>query len=223
MRRKTKNFAVNETHFGSAPLARFTKIFPGAFLRFTRPKTKLFAVKFKQISEVFFMGTFSWFLRPKTKLLAVKFKRIFQVLCSQGLQINSGRIFTICVSKNEAVSCEVQTHFGNSLSADVAEKVLAALSRYMRPKTKLFAVKFRHILEVFTLWGLYKKLWVHYHHSCVQKRSCLLWRSDGFWKFSLRMLYKKVLSKISRFMCPKTKLFAVKFRYISEVFTLRGS
>jgi len=90
-------------------------------------------------------------LRPKTKLLAVKFKRIFQVLCSQGLQINSGRIFTICVSKNEAVSCEVQTHFGNSLSADVAEKVLAALSRYMRPKTKLFAVKFRHILEVFTL------------------------------------------------------------------------
>jgi len=56
---KNKELAVKETHFGSYPLARFTKIIPGSFLRFTRPKTKLFAVKFRQISEVFFMGAFS--------------------------------------------------------------------------------------------------------------------------------------------------------------------
>ena len=62
-----------------------------------------------------------------------------------------GRIFTIYVSKNEVVSCEVRTHFGSSLPASFAEKVLGAYSRFSRPKTKLFAVKFRRILEVLCL------------------------------------------------------------------------
>jgi len=53
------------------------------------------------------------------------------------------------VSENEAVCNEVQTHFGSSLLASFAEKVLGAYSRFMRPKTKLFVVEFRRILEVF--------------------------------------------------------------------------
>jgi len=53
------------------------------------------------------------------------------------------------VSENEAVCSEVQTHFGRSLPASFAEKLLGAFSRFMRPKTKQFAMKFRRILEVF--------------------------------------------------------------------------
>jgi len=92
-------------------------------------------------------------MRPKTKMLAVKFRRISEVLRLQGLQKFSGRIFTIYASKNEAVCREVQTHFGSSLPARFPE-VLGALSRFMRPKMKLFAVKFRGIFEVFALRGL---------------------------------------------------------------------
>jgi len=66
----------------------------------------------------------------------------------------SERIFTIYMSKNEAVFCEVQTHFGSSLPASFAEKIMGAFSRFMRPNAKLFAVKFRRILEVFALPGL---------------------------------------------------------------------
>jgi len=45
-------------------------------------------------------------------------------------------------------------HFESSLPASFAEKVLGAYSRFMRPKTKLFAVKFRRILDVLRLQGL---------------------------------------------------------------------
>jgi len=57
------------------------------------------------------VGTFSQFLRPIMKLFAVEFRRILEVLRIQGLQKISGRIFTIFVSKNDAVFREVQTHF----------------------------------------------------------------------------------------------------------------
>jgi len=61
---------------------------------------------------------------------------------------------------------------------------MGAFLQFMRPKTKLFAVKFRCILEVLTLRGLWKKFRVHYHNLCVQKLNCLPWCSDAFWKFS---------------------------------------
>ena len=50
----------------------------------------------------------------------------------------SGRIFTIYASKNEAVCRENQTHFRCSLPASFTEKVLGTISRFVRPKTKLF-------------------------------------------------------------------------------------
>jgi len=40
------------------------------------------------------------------------------------------------------------------LRLQVYTKVLEAILRFMRPKMKLFAVKFRRILEVFALQGL---------------------------------------------------------------------
>jgi len=126
----------------------------------------------------------------------------FGILHIQGLQKISGCIFTICASKNEAVCLRVQTHFRSSLLASFAEKVLGAYSRFMRRKTKLFAVKFRRILEVLRIQGLQKDFWAHFHDLCVQKRSCLLWSSDGFWKFSPCKLYE-VLGAISQLMRPK--------------------
>ena len=33
--------------------------------------------------------------------------------------------------------------------------------------------------------------WAHFHDLCVQKRSCLPWSSDAFWKFSACKFYRK--------------------------------
>jgi len=40
----------------------------------------------------------------------------------------------------------------------------------MCPKMKLFAMEFRHILEVLCLRVLQKKFWAQFHDLCVQKR-----------------------------------------------------
>jgi len=147
------------------------------------------------------------------------------------------------------------THFGSFLPASFTEKVVGAIPRFVRPKSKLFAVKLRRILEVLCLQDLQKRLWVQFHNLCLQKRSCLMWNSDAFWKFSACKFYRKssgrnsticasknkavccevqtyfgsslpprftekVLGAIPRFVRPKTKLFAVKFRRILEVLCL---
>jgi len=62
--------------------------------------------------------------------------------------------FSRFVSKNEAVSCEVQTHFGSFHLAKFIKKVLGALPLFMCPKTELFAAKLRRILEVFSVQAL---------------------------------------------------------------------
>jgi len=56
------------------------------------------------------------------------------------------QFYDFCV-KNNAVCCEVQTHFGSFRLASFGKKLLGAILQFMHPKTKLFAVKFRHILE----------------------------------------------------------------------------
>ena len=85
----SKNEAVLrevQTDFGSSLPARFTEKVHNALSRFLRPITELFAVKVRRILEV--------------------------SLCDVYAE-SSGSITTIYVSKNEAVSCEVQTHFGS--------------------------------------------------------------------------------------------------------------
>ena len=66
----------------------------------------------------------------------------------------------------------------------------------MLSKTKLFAVKFRRILKVFTWWGLWRKFWAHFHDLCVQKWSCCLRSSDAFRRFSPCEVYKKISGRI---------------------------
>ena len=90
----------------------------------------------------------------KMKLCAVKFRCISEVLRLQGFQKSSGHIFKKFASRNEAVGCRVQTQFGSFSLASFVKKILGAFSRFMRPKMKMFPVKFRCVLEVFALQGL---------------------------------------------------------------------
>ena len=123
-----------------------------------------------------------WFLRPNTKLFAVKFRRILELSPFKLHKKGSGRIFPIYASKNEVICREVQTHSGCSLPASLKEKVVGAVPRFVRPKTKL------------------RKFWTNFHDWCVQKWSCLLWGSDAFCKIG-----KKVVGTFSRFMCGAKK------------------
>jgi len=61
---------------------------------------------------------------------------------------SSVRIFTIYVPQSEGIFFEINTHFASSLPVRFTEKVMDAVSRFMRPKTKPFFAKFRHTLEV---------------------------------------------------------------------------
>jgi len=49
-------------------------------------------------------------------------------------------------------------HSGSSLPASFKEKVVGAIPQFLRPQTKLFALKFRRILEVLCLQVLQKVL-----------------------------------------------------------------
>jgi len=174
---------------------------------------KLFAVKFRRILEVFVLrGVWG------------KFWAQFHDLCVQywGCFLGSldafwrfspcqvykksfVRIFTIYVSKNEAVCREVQTYFGSSVPARFTEKVMGSFSRFVRSKTNLFAVKFRRILEALCLQSLQKKFWVHFHDLCVQIWGCFLRSSDAFRKFSPCEVYEKCSGHIITIFTSKNE------------------
>ena len=128
---------------------------------------------------------------------------------------------------------------------------MGTFSRFLRPKMKLFAVDsdafwklwlcqvyeegFGYIftiyaskieavccLEVLRIRGWQKDFWAYFHDFCVQKRSSLPWSSDGFQKFSPCKLHKKDMGAFSQFLRPKMKLFALKFKWILEVFAWWG-
>jgi len=60
----------------------------------------------------------------------------------------------INASKNVTVCRDVQMHFETSSLARFIEKVMDEISRFMHLKTKLFAVKLRCILDVFSVQAL---------------------------------------------------------------------
>ena len=97
------------------------------------------------------------------------------------------------------------------------EKIMCTFSRFMCPTKRLFAVKLRRILEVMRLQGTLKKFWAHFHDLCFQKRSCLLWGWEAFWKFCACKVYRKNCGRI--FMIYASKIEAVCY----EVETHFGS
>ena len=157
---------------------------------------KRFAVKFRRILEIFafqalwkkFWAHFpDWCVQQWSCL-----PWISDAFACEFYRKNFGRNSTmIYASINEADCREYQTHFGSSLPARFTKKVLGAFPRFVCPKTELFAVKFRRLLDLFALHALYKMFWAHFHDLCVQKWSCLLWNSDAFWKFSACKFYRK--------------------------------
>ena len=251
-------------HFWDFHFASKRKKVLRAFSLFLRPKMKVLPMKFRRILEVLCLHVLQENFLAKFHKLCIQ-NRSGLLWCSdaswkssalQGLQKSSGRIITIYVSINEGISREVQMHLGSFRLARFTQKVLGAFPWFLCPKAKLFAVKFKPNFDVFTLHALYKMLWTHFHNLCVQKRSCLPWSSDAFWKFSACKFYRKgsgrnsticeskneavccevqthfgsslpasftekVLGAIPRFVCPKTKLFAVKLRHILEVICLQ--
>ena len=188
-----------QTHFGSSLPASFTEKVLGEISRVVHPKTKRFAVKFRRILEVLCL-----------RVLQQKFWAQFHDLCVQERSClawhshafrkysackvyrrSSGRYSTIYMSKNAAVCCGIHTHLWSFPFLSFTKKVLGAFSRSMRQKIKLFAVELRRILGVLCLRVLQKKFLAQFYDLRVQKRSCLLWNWDAFWKFSACKIYRK--------------------------------
>jgi len=78
----------------------------------------------------------------------MKFRSILKVHWLQVSHKSSERNSTIYVSKNEAVCCHVQAHFGRSFPASFTEKVLGTIQRFVCSKMKRLAMKLRRILEL---------------------------------------------------------------------------
>jgi len=95
----------------------------------------------------------------------MKFRRIWKFSPCEVYKQWSGCIFTIYVSINEVVCYEVLTHYGSSLLATFGKKGLGTFLQLLRPKTKMFALKFRRILEVFILEDSQKEFWANFHDS----------------------------------------------------------
>ena len=146
-----------------------------------RPKTKLFAVKFRRILEVFHLQVLQkkfwaqfldlWIRKRSCFLWSSDAFRKYSAC--KVYRKSSGRNSTICVQK---WSCLLWSSvaFSTFSPFKLYKKVLGTFSRFMRPKTKLFVVKFRCILEVIC----------HSSIFVLKKRSALLWGLDTFWKLS---------------------------------------
>ena len=176
----------------------------------------------------------------KWSCLLLSWDAFWKFLPDEVYEESFGCIFTIHACKNEAVSCEVQTHFasfhlvryitkvmgalsrflhpqtkpvccwvemhfGSFCLMRFMKKVLGALSLFLCPKTELFAVKFRRILKVLRIQGLQKDFWAHFHDLCDQKRSCLQWSSDAFWKFFACKFCRKGSGHISTINASKNE------------------
>jgi len=116
---------------------------------------------------------------------------------------SSGRNSRICASKNEPVCREIQTHSGSSLPASFKEKVVVAIPRFVRLKTKLLAVKLSRILEIHNLRVLKIKCWAQFHDLWVQERSCLPQNSVAFRKYCGCKVYRKTCGRNSTICVQK--------------------
>jgi len=90
--------------------------------------------------------------------------------------------------------------FRNLSPCQLDKKVLDAFSRFVRPKTKLSAVKFRHIVDIFALHALYKMFWAHFHDLCVKNEAVCHEIQTHSGSSLLASFTEKVLGAIPRFV-----------------------
>jgi len=193
--------------------ASFKENVLGAIPRFVGPRTKLFAVKFSLISKVLWLQGLQKKLWAQFHDLCVQnrsgvpwnWDAFWKFFACKVYRKSSGRYTTIYVPKNAAVCSEVLTHLWSFRLLIFTKKVLGAFSRSMRPKMKLFAVELRRISKVLCLQVLQKMFWAQFHDLRVQKRSCLPWNSDAFWKFSACKFWRKSCGRNSTICASKNK------------------
>ena len=139
------------------------------------------------------------------ELFPATFRRILDVFSMQALWKIYWRNFTINASQNEAVCREVQTHFGTSPLARFIKKLMGEISRFIRLKTNLFAMKLRRIWKFSPCKkkSFIKHFWVHFHVFCVQSGSCWPWNSNTFWKFSASKVYGESSVRIFTINAPQ--------------------
>jgi len=112
------------------------------------------------------MNAFSRFLRPKTKRFAVEFRRILEVLYLEGSHKVFGRIFTIYVSENEVVSCEVETYFGSFyLAKDITKVVNTIFPSTNEAVCREVQTDFRSFPRASSI----KNIWAYFLDFCVRK------------------------------------------------------
>jgi len=98
---------------------------------------------------------------------------------------------------------------------------VGAIPRFVRPETKLFAVKFRRILEVLCLQVLKKMLCLN-STICAFKSDAVCREIQMHFGSSLPVSFtEKVVGAIPQFVHAKMKRFAVKFRRILQAFRLQ--
>jgi len=177
---KTKLFAVKFRRILEVLCLQVLKKVLDAIPWFLRPKMMLFVVKFRRILEVLCLqvwskssGRNSTICMSKNKAVCPEIQMHFGSSLPASFAESSGCNSMICASKNETVCCEIEMHFRSSLPPRFTEKFLDKFLRFMCPKTKLFAVKFRPILQALPLARLIKKLWAHFHGLCVVQTNIL--------------------------------------------------
>jgi len=160
-------------------------------------------------------------MRPKTKLFAVKFRRILKVLCLRVLQKRCGCNSTIFASKNEAVCREIETHSGSSRIASFKENVVVQFNDLRVQKWNCLLWNSDAFWK-FSACEFYRKSCRRDSTIYASKSEAVCCEVQMHFGISLPASFKeKVVSAIPRFVCPKTKLFALKFRRILKVLCLR--
>ena len=153
-----------QTNCGSFRCSSFLKKSSGHIFPICSSKNEVVCREFRRILDVLCLQVLQkklWaqihnFCVQKRSCLLLSSDAVWKFSLCEGYEKSSGRIFPICASKNEVVCCEIQAHFGSSLPASFKEKVVSAIPQFMRPKTKLFAVRFRRMLEL-SRFKLYEK------------------------------------------------------------------
>lgn len=87
--------------------------------------------------------------------------------------------------------------FSKFQACKVSKKFSGHISPFMHTETKVFAVKFKRIFEVFGLQGFLDMFLQHCYNSCVHRQNCLLWSSDTFVSSLLAKFPQNVLEVFS--------------------------
>jgi len=193
---------------------------------------KLFCVKFRRVFDVsalhalykmFWVHFHNSYIQKWCGLLWSS-DAFLEVFALRGLWKKIWSHFLdFCVQKRSCLLWSSDA-FRKSSACKVYRKFLGVIPQFMRPKTTWFAMKFRCILEVLALQGLWKNICSHLLDFFVQKRSCLLLGSDEFCKFSPCKLYKKssgcifpILGQKNEAVCCWVWMHFVSFRLASFV------